>query len=159
MKRQNGLSGKERGDEYARRMVAYLETASTLPMLNGSINVTAIAEAAGVPTQSLYKNPTIRAALQDAKLRLGVRSWRENKGERHTDGDHEAHSKRETIGKPNQLEKRLSVLERRYGAVLAENYQLRQDLKNLRLQLSCEDMMIDSGRRVALPTGKAGCPS
>ncbi|WP_454872484.1 hypothetical protein [Paraburkholderia xenovorans] len=156
MKKRDELSGKERGDVYARRMDAYLQAVSALPMLNGSINVTAIAEAAGIPTQSVYKNPTIRAALQDAKVRFDVRSWGENKAACHTSNNHEGNEERESTVKLNQLEKRFSVLERKYGAVVAENYQLRQKLKNLRLQLSCEDMMIDSGRRVVAPIVESG---
>lgn len=159
MKRHDGLSGKARGDEYARRMVAYLATALALPMLNGSINVTAIAEACGIPTQSMYKNPTVRAALQDAKTRFGVQSWGESKAASRADDNHEGHEKRESNGKLSQVEKRLSELERRYGSVLSENYHLRLELKGLRLQLSREDMMIDSGRRIAAPTEEPRCRS
>ncbi|EIF30151.1 Prp19/Pso4 [Burkholderia sp. Ch1-1] len=146
------LNGKARGEEYARRMDAYLARVAELPMLNGSINVKAIAEAAGIPTQSVYKNPTIREALESAKTRFGVQSWAENKASSHAHDKPETVPRGESDGKILRLEKRLSELEQRYSAAMAENYDLRQQLKDLRLQLAREDMMIESGRRIAAPT-------
>jgi predicted RNase H-like nuclease (RuvC/YqgF family) len=147
----NGLSGKALGAEYARRMEAYLASVSQLPLLNGSINVTAIAEAAGIPTQSVYKNPTIRAALESAKARFGVQSWAESKAPASSSDKPDTPPRSEGDGKIQRLEKRLSDLEQRYSAAVAENYELRQQLKELRLQLARDDIMIESGRRVAAP--------
>lgn len=149
-----GLSGKALGDAYVRRAVAYLSHATELPMLNGSVNVTALAEAAGVPTQSVYKNLTIRQALDDAKKRLGVQSWGENKASPSATDSPEATRRGDSDGKLLRLEKRLSDLEQKYSAAMAENYELRQQLKDLRLQLGREDMMIESGRRIATPTAE-----
>jgi hypothetical protein len=147
----DGLNGKARGAEYVRRMREYLGSASELPLLNGSVNVSAIAEAARIPTQSIYKNPTIRAALEDAKARFGVQSWGENTAPPLPEGKAQAVEEPNSAVKVQRLEKRLSDLEQRYSAVVAENYELRQQLKETRLQLAREDMMIETGRRVAAP--------
>jgi len=146
----DGLSGKARGEEYAHRMEAYLEKTPELPLLNGSLNVKAIAEAAGIPTQSVYKNPAIRRALEAAKERLGVQSWAE--GRTRTDASSVTPPKPESDVKVRRLEQQLTTLEQRHSAVVAENFELRRQLKELRLQFGREDMMIETGRRIVAPT-------
>lgn len=149
MSELKGLNGRERGEEYARRMQMYLDNASELPVLNGALNVKAIAEAAGIPTQSVYKNPAIRAALESAKERLGVQSWAESRAQ--TESTAEAPPKHQSDAKVRRLEQQLTTLEQRHGAVVAENFELRRQLKELLLQLGREDMMIETGRRIAVP--------
>ena len=148
----DGLRGKALGDAYVRRAKAYLSRATELPMQNGSVNVTALAEAAGVPTQSVYKNSHIRQALEDARKRLGLPSWSENKASPSPTDSPDVTRRSDSDGKVSRLEKRLSDLEQKYSAAMAENYELRQQLKDLRLQLARDDMMIESGRRIAAPT-------
>jgi len=150
MSELEGLSGRARGEEYARRMQEYLDEASELPVLNGALNVKAIAKAAGIPTQSIYKNPAIRERLEAAKERLGVQSWAE--GRLRTDSSSEISPRSESDVKARRLEQRLTALEQRHSAVVAENFELRQQLKELRLQLGRDDMMIETGRRIVAPT-------
>ena len=46
-------------------------------------------------------------------------------------------------------------LEQQNAALVAENYEMRRQLKELRLQLGREDMTIETGRRVAVPSDEA----
>ena len=96
-----GLSGRARGEEYAHRVQAYLDKTSELPVLNGALNVKAIAEAAGIPTQSIYKNPAIREKLETAKERLGVESWAESHAQ--TESPDEAPPKPQSDAKVRRL--------------------------------------------------------
>src|SRR6202521_1530479 len=116
MSELEGLSGRARGEEYARRMQAYLDKASELPVLNGALNVKAIAKAVGIPTQSVYKNPAIRATLEAAKERLGVQSWAE--GRSRTDSSSEILPKPQSDAKVRRLEQQLTTLEQRHSAVI-----------------------------------------
>ncbi len=69
------LSGKALGADYLRRVEAYLGQADSLPVSrDGTLNVTAIAEGAGIPKQSIYKNPAIRRAIEQAKASRGIPS-------------------------------------------------------------------------------------
>jgi hypothetical protein len=149
-----GLSGKARGEEYARRMDAYLKRTAELPLLNGSLNVKAIAEAAGIPTQSVYKNPTVRELIDAAKQRLGVQSWAENRRQPEEAEPVAAEPVAQSDTKTQRLEKRLAALEQRNSALMAENFELRRQLKELRLQLGREDMVIETGRRIVAPASE-----
>jgi hypothetical protein len=145
-----GLSGRERGKEYARRMDSYLETATELPLLNGSLNIQAISDATGIPTQSIHKNPAIRKSLDSAKKRFNVQSWGESRTQKGPAD--EASPKPQSDAKARRLEQQLTTLEQRHSAVVAENFELRRQLKELRLQFGREDMMIETGRRIVAPT-------
>lgn len=60
--------GKAIGQEYLIRIQAYLDHTERLPMLgDGGLNISAVAIAADIPRQSLYKNPAIRSVLESAK--------------------------------------------------------------------------------------------
>jgi hypothetical protein len=135
-------------------MAAYLEKTPELPLLNGSLNIKAIAKAAGIPTQSVYKNPAVRKSLEAAKGRLGVQSWADNRAPAVSPPTAEVMARPESNAKVRKLEQRLRTLEQRHSAVVAENHQLRQQLKGLRLQLGREDMMIETGRRIVAPAGE-----
>lgn len=154
------LSGKELGADYLRRVEAYLGQADSLPVSrDGTLNVTAIAEGAGIPKQSIYKNPAIRRAIEQAKASRGIDSWAERRANLPHDSD-EAPSETENTsakaaasdGKRLQAaERRVSTLEQHNAALVAENFELRRQLKDLKRQLGRQDMMIDTGRRVPLP--------
>lgn len=155
------LSGKALGADYLRRVEAYLGEADSLPVSrDGTLNVTAIAEGAGIPKQSIYKNPAIRRAIEQAKASRGIDSWAERRANLPHDSD-QATSKPEHIssasapssdGKRLQAaERRVSTLEQQNAALVAENFELRRQLKDLKRQLGRQDMMIDTGRRVPLP--------
>ncbi len=131
-------SGKVIGQEYLVRVQAYLQDTPTLPLQSdGTLNVTAIASAADVPRQSLYKNPKIRELLESAKTSQEIPS-------RHSEPDPGKDGKR-------LLERRVHKLEQQNAALVAENAELRRQLKELRLQQSRDELMIETGRRIPAP--------
>ncbi len=77
----SAASGKALGKEYLAKMQDYLARTESLPVSpDGTLNITAIAADAGVPKQSIYKNPSIRDAVEKAKTEKGVASWAERSG-------------------------------------------------------------------------------
>lgn len=155
------LSGKALGADYLRKVEAYLAKADLLPVSrDGTLNVTAIAESAGIPKQSIYKNPAIRRAIEEAKAARGLDSWAERRASTPQDcvqAPTEAAtpaSQSAALSENKRLqaaERRVSALEQQNAALMAENFELRRQLKALKQQLGRQDMMIDTGRRVPPP--------
>lgn len=151
------LSGKEIGQEYLSRVEAYLAQTDSLPVSReGTLNITAIAEQAGVPKQSLYKNPAIKQAIQQAKAKQGLHSWAEQRATATEGGQPQGSASQPTKGtaegkRLQAAERRLSVIEQQNAALTAENFELRRQLKEARQQLGREDMVIDTGRRIPPP--------
>lgn len=123
--------GHEIGKEYVETLAAYLERIETLPAQRGKINVTAIAEASGVPRQSLYKNEECRALIDNAVATKGLTGIEEREA-RQGDTD------------KARLERRVMSLEQSNASLVAENHELRRQLKRLK---HVEEMMVH-GKRV-----------
>lgn len=121
--------GQEIGQEYVDKLRHYLDSVNTLPARNGKINMSAIAETSGVPRQSLYKNVNCRQMLEEATANKGLLGIED----RAVDDS----------GKV-RLERRITVLEQSNASLVAENYELRRQLKKLR---HVEEMMVQ-GKRV-----------
>lgn len=122
-------SGQQIGQEYVDKLKRYLDGVKALPARNGKVNHTAIAEASGVPRQSLYKNDDCRRMLDEATAAKGLLGIED----RTTDD----------TGKV-KLERRVTALEQSNASLVAENYELRRQLKKLR---HIEEMM-EQGKRV-----------
>ena len=146
-------SGKAIGQEYLGRIRAYLDRTERLPLLgDGSLNMSAIASAADIPRQSLYKNPAIKSLLENAKAKYGtpVRHGAEAEagaGEEAVTATVATRENKQT----KALERRVNQLEQQNAALVAENTELRRQLKWLRLQMGREDMTIESCRRIPAP--------
>lgn len=141
-------SGKAIGQEYLGRIQAYLNRTESLPLLgDGSLNMSAIANCADIPRQSLYKNPSIRSLLDDAKAKSSVPAQDTKPKERATTSIEPMRESKQT----KLLERRVNQLEQHNAALVAENAELRRQLKSLRLQLGREDMTIETGRRIPTP--------
>ncbi|RRH81161.1 hypothetical protein EH244_29285 [Variovorax beijingensis] len=145
------MSGRQTGAEYQKKVEAFLRGNRELPLASdGSVNMTELARLAGVPKQSLYKNPNIRAVLDTAMSDRGVRT----KGLLTNDGfalESAAPSEIASTSRGSASERRVHQLEQQNAALIAENDELRRQLKALRLQLGREDMIIETGRRIAGP--------
>lgn len=142
-------SGKTIGQEYLVRIQAYLDQTERLPMLgDGGLNMSAIAIAADIPRQSLYKNPAIRSLLESAKGKCGVPLHQDIDANTtlalYSSGTRE--SKQSKV-----LERRVNQLEQQNAALVAENAELHRQLRALRLQMGREDMTIETGRRIPVP--------
>lgn len=144
-------SGKAIGQEYLGRIQGYLDRTENLPLLgDGSLNMSAIATAADIPRQSLYKNPAIRSLLENAKAKCAVPIRHEpESGEKATTRAVATRESKQT----KVLERRVNQLEQQNAALVAENAELRRQLKALRLQMGREDMAIETGRRIPAPPG------
>lgn len=150
-------SGKALGDEYLRKIQTYLSAQKALPVSkDGSLNITAIAEQAGIPKQSIYKNPAIREAIKEAKASRGGESWSERRASAPKEPMAEGEAPpRLATGDSKRLqaaERRVAALEQQNAALAAENHELRRQVKELKQQLGRQDMMIDTGRRIPAPT-------
>lgn len=124
-----GKSGQQIGQEYVDKLKRYLDSISSLPARSGKLNMTAIAESSGVPRQSLYKNDDCRRMLDEATAAKGLLGIEERSAD--------------DSGKI-KLERRVTALEQSNASLVAENYELRRQLKKLR---HIEELM-EQGRRV-----------
>lgn len=131
-------SGKVIGQEYLARVQAYLQSTPTLPLQpDGTLNVTAIAAGADVPRQSLYKHPKIRELLDAAKASQAIPS-------RQLD-----HAPGQEVKR--RLERRVHQLEQENAVLMAENAELRRQLKVFKQQQARDDLMMETGRRIPAP--------
>jgi hypothetical protein len=145
------MSGRKTGAEYTRRVEAYLAEHQGLPVsTGGKINMTHLASVLKIPKQSLYKNPGIRLLIDEAKKRQEIAPK--------APPTPEASAENPRVGRPTESidrlrlsERRVRRLEQQNAALVAENAELRRQLKGLRIQLGREDMMIETGRRLPVP--------
>lgn len=165
----SNTSGKTLGKEYLKKIQDYLAKTEALPVSrDGTLNITAIADKAGVPKQSIYKNPGIRDAVEKAKTEKGLASWAEVRSEASKPASAATKVPGITPGLPAErkatvdgnkrlqaAERRASTLEQQNAALVAENFEFRRQLKDLRQQMGREDMMIDTGRRIPGAASKA----
>jgi hypothetical protein len=140
------MNGRETGARYRVQIEKYLSQNPTLPTApNGSVNMTELARIVGIPKQSLYKNPGVRALLEEAMLRHGRSSKSRLEIGTLTIPDS---TQSEPSNRLRLSEQRVRRLEQQNAALIAENAELRRQLKATRLQQGREDMMIDSACRI-----------
>lgn len=125
-----GKSGAEIGAENVERLRRYLGGIDSLPERDGQPNITAIAVAAGVDRQVLYKNPECRRLLEETAAVKGLRGIEERPVQTMDEGR-------------VRLERRVADLERAKAALMAENAELRAKLKRYG---HIEAHLIETGR-------------
>jgi Family of unknown function (DUF6262) len=121
--------GQQIGREYVEALKSYLDSVEALPARSGKVSMTAIAEASGVPRQSLYKNDDCKALIDravEAKGLVGIEQRRQSDPEK------------------VQLERKMMALEQKNAALVGEVHELRRQLKRYR---AVEEMMVQ-GKRV-----------
>ncbi len=146
--------GKELGAEYLERIERFLVSRSSLPLLqSGAVNMSAIAEGADLPRQSLYKNPSIRQRLGEARIAAGLKTQHElgPDGSTSTRDAPPFPSAVEPSRQQQATERRVQKLEEQNSTLVAENAELRRQLREAKLHLGREDMTIDTGRRFPVP--------
>ncbi|KAF1075463.1 hypothetical protein [Halodesulfovibrio sp. MK-HDV] len=149
-----GQSGKEIGQKYMHILQQYLNETTQLPVgSNGMLNMSKIAADAGVPRQSLYKNPRMKTLLEDARKSRGIPSLPAVKtaSSKSSTGAVKSGAATEHPTKQRQMERRIIQLEQKNAVLVAENAELRQQLVALRQQMGREDMTIQTGRRIPEP--------
>lgn len=154
-----GASGKAVGKQYLQRVQDYLARTPELPVGDdGGLNITEISEHSGVPRQSFYKNPGVRSALAEARKARGVSDRLETSARSEPADENQI----KTVGASDKIAKKTKVLERRVtqleqqnASLVAENAELRRQLKAMRLRYGREDMLIETGRRIPMPPDEA----
>ena len=128
-------SGAQIGAENATRLKAYfagLQAAGQgLPERDGKANISAIALAAGVDRQVLYKNPAAAAALAEAVALLGLAPPQRQEPQ---------------VAARDGRDQRILKLEQENAALKAENLDLRRRVRRLE---HVESHMVETGRRTA----------
>jgi len=149
-------SGKQIGLVHLATLNSYLSQGNPLPVSSkdGVLNLAELARVTGIPKSSFYQNPAVKLRLEAARNAQGV--MRQSKRQPLATPDSspvtEALPARTSAGTV-LLERRLHRLEQQNAALMAENFELRRQVKDLRLQLGREDMMIETGRRISVPAG------
>lgn len=143
-------NGQELGRQYVAKLQSFLSSAIELPLSggDGTLNLAELSRLTGIPRSSFYQNPPLASLLTEALNDRGVlrRGVTKNESER---GDAEASDRFDFQRGRQTLERKVHQLEQQLAVVVAENASLRLEIKSVRLQLGREDMMIETGRRVA----------
>jgi len=152
----SGKNGKQIGQGHLATLEAFLDTGAPLPVSpkDGTLNLTELASTTGIPKSSFYQNPNVKARLEVARLEQGL----VRQGERQAAPEGAPERKEAAVrssGSTTVLERRVHRLEQQNAALVAEAFELRRQLKELRLQLGREDMMIETARRVPAPPENA----
>lgn len=123
--------GKKIGAENVERFKAYLASIDALPARHGKIHVTAVAEAAGLDRQTLYKNAVIRKLFEEAVAEKGLRGI--------DPGDNQGDSKLTA-----KLERKIAELEAKNAALIGENWELRRENADFRQV----EALLEQGKRL-----------
>jgi C4-dicarboxylate-specific signal transduction histidine kinase len=123
-------SGSEIGIENVDKLRRYLDSVDALPARGGKLNVQAVAIAAGLDRQALYKNPACRKLLEEAVARKDLQGIEQRLPQASDDGK-------------IRLERRIGELERTNAALMAEVDELRQRLRRF---AHIEGHLVQSGR-------------
>jgi hypothetical protein len=143
-------SGKEIGDGYAETLSEFLRNDCEVPISQtGRVNISELARVTGIPKCSFYQNSSIRRILSESMARpIEVQGGKNSPQECSDVG---ASSTRAM----ESLERRANHLEKHNAVLVAENEQLRREVRALRLALGRQDMMIETGRKVHIPIQEA----
>ncbi|MCM2250618.1 MAG: DUF6262 family protein [Geothrix sp.] len=127
-------NGQQIGQEYAAALETYLQALRAegkgLPSRNGKVSTTAVAMAAGVDRQSLYKNPRCRALIEAAAQELGLSGIEAREG---------------VPSRDDGKDQRIQALETQVASLQAEVHGLRRQLAQFK---HIETHMVETGRRV-----------
>lgn len=124
------VSGAQQGVINVQKLKDYLETLDVIPERNGKAHMSAIALGAELDRQVLYKNPAVKALLDEHIAKKGLKPIAT------------VETKKDTT--TVKLERELAKLEKKNAALVAENYNLRRE--NAKLEL--EEIVRLNGRHI-----------
>ena len=147
-------NGRDVGREHLATLEAFVAAGTPVPTgRDGAVNLTELGKLTGIPKSSFYQNPAVRDLI--AGMRLIVEPIpSEPPGER-AETPRSSSQRGLDDSKSARLERRVQALEQQNASLVAEAFELRRQLKELRLQMGREDMSIETGRRIPIP-GAAG---
>jgi hypothetical protein len=148
-------SGRDIGREHLGTLEAFLRSGAALPWgRDGTVNLSELAKVTGIPKSSFYQNPAVRS-LVDGLRPAPFDQATNAPGASPSVGPSQAPAPSSVSAeerKAQRLERRVNGLEQQNAALVAENFELRRQLKDLKLQMGRQDMMIDTGRRIVDPS-------
>ena len=157
-------NGKDIGDGYLVALKAYLSEGAVLPLSSkdGTLNLTELHRITGIPKSTFYQNPLVKKRLDEALVAQGIsRKGDVPKPASRTPAiDHQQHDQSVQSDTGHErakqlLERKLHKCEQHNGVLVAEVCELRRQLKEVRLQLGREDMMMETGFRIPAALGAA----
>lgn len=134
---------------------AYFDGGGVLPVSakSGFLNISELVRITRVPRSCFYQHGAISDLVDEACTAQGVQRppLQNQPGSAQPKAEGVANAGGARTDKTKGLEKRVYRLEQDNVVLVAENSELRRQVKQLRLQLGREDMQIDSGRRIPAP--------
>jgi hypothetical protein len=151
-------NGQEIGRTYLEALDTYLNNGAALPVSRGNIlNVTELSRITGIPKSTFYQNPAVKARVEQACAAQDLLRWGESPEKAVEVADDTAdkveNGDESDLRNIQLLKRKLHKLEQQNAALVAENCELRNQVKTLRQQMGREDMMIETGRRIVPPGG------
>lgn len=142
-------NGRDVGREHLATLEAFVASGTPAPKArDGTLNLTELGRLTGIPKSSFYQNPAVRDLIAKMRGPEVVAAASEA-------GTGSAAAAAPSVSsddpKAQRLERRLQALEQQNAALVAENFELRRQLKAMRLQMGREDMAIETGRRIPKP--------
>lgn len=146
-KRASGAQKAHDNVEAFERYLADLkQRGEPLPLRpNGDVNLSKVAKDSGVGDRGrFYTNDRLKDLLEAARPVVATTDATAPAVQPVAEGSDGSDALR-------RAERRAQRLEQHNAALVAENAELRRQLRDLRLQLGREDMVIETGRRVPAP--------
>ncbi len=148
-----GRSGAQRGQDNVAAFQAYVtslrERGEALPLTSrGEVNLSKVAADSGIRDRGrFYTNDTLKTLLENASKSLNAGA----PAPVTLAMEESAHAQPDNADALRRVERRAQRLEQANAVLVAENADLRRQVRELRMQLGREDMVIETGRRVVRP--------
>ena len=148
-----GRSGAQRGQENVAAFKAYVtglrERGEALPRTaGGDVNLSKVAADSGIRDRGrFYTNDTLKTLLADASESLKAPAPVPETLAKESSVSAEP----DNADALRRVERRAQRLEQANAVLVAENADLRRQVRELRMQLGREDIVIETGRRVVRP--------
>ena len=145
------------GQRYVIVLKSYLDGGGIIPLSpkDGTLNISELVRTTGIPRSSFYQNIGITSLIDEqCKLRGIERQPERNErsaAEKTLEGSQQSSKLADVPARSKALERRVHQLEQQNAGLVAENFELRKQVKNFKLQLGRDDMQIETGRRIPRP--------
>jgi hypothetical protein len=151
MKSGREKNGRDVGREHLATLQAFVQSGNSIPVgRDGDVNVTELSRVTGIPKSSFYQNPDVRSLTETLRDARRAESTRQDIPARDVAVVSSSDMRVETQ-QMQRLERRVNSLEQQNAVLVAENAELRRQLRDLHQQLARQDMMIDTGKRIVTP--------
>lgn len=140
-----GESSRDIGKGHLANLKAFLDSGQLLPVSpkTGKLNITALVETTSIPRSCFYQNDDIEKLLDEActKQKVSRQGKSLPKGDPVTEQTDQGlpESQGKSDSKQRAMERRMHRLEQHNAVLVAENFDLRSQVKQLKLQLGRDD--------------------